>query len=161
MGPAQISNLANEALPKRVPADGCGFSGIPGDFPPEKAAWYTAEGEAKAAGASLRRGGSTGALRSSHGGPKPRHKTQENMQTPSCVGTATPARSSSRSGCGASKTLRRTRSTPSLCRSPSGTCPTQEKEISHQALHYGQCRLPGEMLFAAGAPTFRLKNRAR
>mmetsp|Transcript_78518 Transcript_78518/g.177326 ORF Transcript_78518/g.177326 Transcript_78518/m.177326 type:complete len:151 (-) Transcript_78518:107-559(-) len=40
MRPNFIGNMTGEVHPKRTPASGCGFSGVPGDFPPGKLSWY-------------------------------------------------------------------------------------------------------------------------
>mmetsp|Transcript_67054 Transcript_67054/g.143482 ORF Transcript_67054/g.143482 Transcript_67054/m.143482 type:complete len:156 (+) Transcript_67054:56-523(+) len=39
--PSHNSTSTGEGLPKRAPMGGCGFTGIPGDFPPERQKWYT------------------------------------------------------------------------------------------------------------------------
>eukprot|EP00746_Dinoflagellata_sp_MGD_P127655 gnl/MRDRNA2_/MRDRNA2_62176_c1_seq1.p1 gnl/MRDRNA2_/MRDRNA2_62176_c1~~gnl/MRDRNA2_/MRDRNA2_62176_c1_seq1.p1 ORF type:complete len:173 (+),score=21.23 gnl/MRDRNA2_/MRDRNA2_62176_c1_seq1:48-521(+) len=41
--PVTNNCVTSEALPKNVPPEGCGFSGIPDDFPAERRKWYTEE----------------------------------------------------------------------------------------------------------------------
>mmetsp|Transcript_39866 Transcript_39866/g.71658 ORF Transcript_39866/g.71658 Transcript_39866/m.71658 type:complete len:188 (+) Transcript_39866:74-637(+) len=50
MLPVHHGSSSGEAFPKRVPADGCGFNGVPGDVPPEKILWYTGGGNSFSAG---------------------------------------------------------------------------------------------------------------
>mmetsp|Transcript_57098 Transcript_57098/g.105572 ORF Transcript_57098/g.105572 Transcript_57098/m.105572 type:complete len:164 (-) Transcript_57098:53-544(-) len=53
MRPVTHAHISGEAFPKAIPADGCGFRGVPGDFAPEKVRWYM--DEVPAAGDTRRR----------------------------------------------------------------------------------------------------------
>jgi len=167
--PGHHGTTGGEAFPKRVPSTGCGFSGLRGDFPPEKLKWYDQSNQQVAAGSrSLGKGknfgpgsrpgmtwmGSSFALSPSSAAARRQEDSRQNLlkfasQTslgrrgsPNLAQPQSPSWSS-----GAVSTML------PVNRPSSSPLPIQ---TSHQMLHYGTSKVP-ELLKPAGLPSFEMR----
>mmetsp|Transcript_4358 Transcript_4358/g.11821 ORF Transcript_4358/g.11821 Transcript_4358/m.11821 type:complete len:169 (-) Transcript_4358:112-618(-) len=142
MRPGAISTSNGEALPKRVPMTGCGFSGVSGDFPSERLKWYTPDGRGSAAGDTVFL---SKAKNSTAGTAGSGAFLWEQRPTP-----APPLPGSSRS---VREGLASSSSAPNLGSfTPTVDC----RERSHTMLHYGRSRAP-ETLRCAGHSCFDMR----
>eukprot|EP00930_Biecheleria_cincta_P034278 TRINITY_DN23704_c0_g1_i1.p1 TRINITY_DN23704_c0_g1~~TRINITY_DN23704_c0_g1_i1.p1 ORF type:complete len:168 (+),score=20.26 TRINITY_DN23704_c0_g1_i1:124-627(+) len=139
MFPMHHGSQAGESFPKKVPVDGCGFNGVPGDVPLEKQLWYTRSNSLPSGASSLTRGGRT----SGNLIPKSTGAVCFNPD-----GTAVLATSSSSRSLAREVGVQRQSSYADL---PDG------REISHQMLYYGRNRAMPETLRTAGVSTFKMR----
>mmetsp|Transcript_81533 Transcript_81533/g.147242 ORF Transcript_81533/g.147242 Transcript_81533/m.147242 type:complete len:165 (-) Transcript_81533:65-559(-) len=138
MLPVSHGTQSGEAFPKRVPPDGCGFNGLPGDFPAEKRIWYTREFQNPASGASCL---------------KQRGRNSGNQKLKAFASsTSAPA-------------LPELRGPEALALAPEAFAPDYRsygqapggKEVSHSRLYYGRERTIPETLRTAGVSTFKFR----
>eukprot|EP00440_Ansanella_granifera_P040252 gb/GFBE01043658.1/.p1 GENE.gb/GFBE01043658.1/~~gb/GFBE01043658.1/.p1 ORF type:complete len:174 (+),score=34.88 gb/GFBE01043658.1/:1-522(+) len=147
MLPMHHGTNSGEAFPKRVPHDGCGFNGVPGDVPPEKALWYTRQpGGFVAGGSSLTRRGrdsgnvtmkSTGAFANLNGD---RDALGHSASSPSLGGGMSAA----------DAMISEANIRTALEKLPGN-------ENSHAKLYYGRNRVQPETLRTAGVSTFKMR----
>lgn len=141
MFPMSHGSMAGESFPKRIPVDGCGFDGVPGDVPPEKQLWYTRSGSVAGGNSSLMgRGRCSGNVKLKSTGA-----VSFNPDGSAVLATSSSARSLAQEA-GFHRLTQ-----------PNYEAPPEGREHSHQMLYYGRNRGIPETLRTAGVSTFKMR----